>query len=151
MKLYQISAGTLAMRSSSGNSETTTKPPSKRAKGKMATAIQRAISVLPTPTTDSNTIIDTSLPLETYEALVLNGSDAFSKTELEQRLVALGAKIVQSPPQSPENERFMALAGKDCGIRVKNFKLLNNFDLLDAEVWLDACDKLRRLPPLNGK
>lgn len=149
-KLYQISAGTLAMRSSTRNSETTpAKPPSKRAKGKMATAIQRAISVL--PTTASTMEAFTSLPLDNYEVLVLNGSDAFSKAELEQRLVTLGAKIVQSPPQGSTTENFIAFAGKDCGIRVKNFKLLKNFDLIDAEIWLDACNKLHRLPPLNAK
>jgi BRCT domain type II-containing protein len=87
--------------------------------------------------------------LEGYEVLVLNGSDAFSKAELEQKISAFGARIVQSP--SDKQEEFIAVAGKDCGVRVKNFKALKTHDLLDADAWLQECQRLHSLPPPHSK
>lgn len=60
------------------------------------------------------------------------------KYELEQKLLILGGKLVQSPPTSFDSN-FIALAGKDCGIRVKNFKLLKSFDILNFQ-WILDCE-----------
>lgn len=72
-----------------------------------------------------------------YNILILNGSDRIDKHEFEQKAISLGAKIVQSSP--PEfDSKFLAVAGKDCGIRVKNLKMIGSIDILKGE-WLMEC------------
>lgn len=76
--------------------------------------------------------------LDGYEVMVLNGGDSLEKTDIEQKVANVGGKIVQSPPVNQSN--FLAIAGKDCGIRVKNFKALKSFDLIDVD-WFLECEK----------
>lgn len=86
--------------------------------------------------------------LDGYEVMVLNGSDSLDKTEIEQKVANVGGKIVQSPPENIE--KFLAIAGKDCGIRVKNFKALNSFDLIDFD-WFLECEKKSKFLDLKSK
>lgn len=69
----------------------------------------------------------------------MNGSDEVEKTEFEQKVLFLGGKIVQSPPSKPD-DRFFAVAGKDCGLRVKNLRAMQTFDIVDG-TWLLECEK----------
>ena len=74
------------------------------------------------------------------EVMILNGSDEFDKFELEQKVIGLGGKIVQSPPlKSDSSTQFIAIAGKDCGMRVKNLRALKTIDIIDAQ-WIFECE-----------
>lgn len=91
------------------------------------------------------------------EVMILNGSDEFDKLELEQKVIALGGKIVQSPPiiinsNSESSAQFIAIAGKDCGMRVKNLRSLSTIDIIDAQ-WIIECEKsnLKLLLPFKAK
>ena len=87
--------------------------------------------------------------LEGYEVMVLNGSDSLDKNEIEQKVASVGGKIVQSPPENTAN-KFIAIAGKDCGIRVKNFKALKTIDLISVD-WFLECEKKSKLSDLKSK
>lgn len=86
--------------------------------------------------------------LEGYEVMVLNGSDSLDKNEIEQKVASVGGKIVQSPPEN--TSKFIAIAGKDCGIRVKNFKALKTIDLISVD-WFLECEKKSKLSDLKSK
>lgn len=88
--------------------------------------------------------------LNGYEVMVLNGNDSLDKVEIEQKVASVGGKIVQSPPEE-NSTKFLAIAGKDCGIRVKNFKALKTIDLINFE-WFSNCEnesKFINLKPKN--
>ena len=76
------------------------------------------------------------------EVMILNGSDELDKFELEQKVIGLGGKIVQRPPlnSSDSSTQFIAIAGKDCGMRVKNLRALATIDIVDAQ-WIIECEK----------
>ena len=109
-------------------------------------AIERAISGLTQPiksqsqsSPEQEQDASPILPLLGYEIMIVNGSDQTDKSEFEQKAIQLGAKIVQSPPSGLSRERrFFAIAGKDCGIRVKNLKAMGTVDLVDCK-WLVEC------------
>lgn len=100
-------------------------------------------SLIETPTDTSN-----GRWLDGYEVMVLNGSDSLDKNEIEQKIASVGGKIVQSPPEDTTN--FLAIAGKDCGIRVKNFKALKSIDLIDFE-WFLECEAKSKLLDFKTK
>lgn len=79
----------------------------------------------------------TSAFLKGYEVLVLNGNDKLDKHQIEQKIISFGGKCVQSISQSPQ---FMAVAGADCGIRVKNLKITGSVDLIKLD-WLLESEK----------
>lgn len=99
--------------------------------------------------TPADTDVNSLNWLDGYEVMILNGSDSLDKTEVEQRIAKVGGRIVQSPPENFD-EKFLAIAGKDCGIRVKNFKALNSFDLIDFS-WFLECEKQSKLLDLKSK
>jgi NAD-dependent DNA ligase len=74
--------------------------------------------------------------LEGYEFLVLNGNDQLDKQQIEQKIISLGGKCVQSISQ---DAKFLAIAGADCGIRVKNLKVSGSVDLIKVD-WLLECE-----------
>ena len=102
-------------------------------------------SLVETPAETSN-----NCWLDGYEVMVLNGSDSLDKTEIEQKIASFGGKIVQSPPPENKTANFLAIAGKDCGIRVKNFKALKSIDLIDFE-WFLECEKRSKLLDFKTK
>lgn len=89
----------------------------------------------------------TAKPLAGYEILVLNGSDTLEKFDFEHKATVLGAKIVQSPP-SPVGAKFLAVAGKDCGVRVKNLRAGGTVDILKGE-WLLECETKGAVVPFK--
>lgn len=99
---------------------------------------------------------ESPVSLENVEIMILNGSEEFDKFELEQKVIGLGGKIVQSPPllvpRFSSSIRFVAIAGKDCGMRVKNLKALSTIDIIDAQ-WILDCENvdLKLLLPFRTK
>lgn len=79
--------------------------------------------------------------------MVLNASDILDKVQIEQKVIQAGGRVVQSPP-SEFSKSFLVICGKDCGIRVKNFKSLGKFDIINY-TWLIECEKQGRLLPLK--
>ncbi len=90
------------------------------------------------------------MPLDGVNFLVLNGNDEFDKYDFEQKIISLGGKIVQSPPETDSSGQFIAIAGKDCGIRVKNFRAMQRFDILDGQ-WILECEKKSSKIPFKTK
>lgn len=92
--------------------------------------------------------------LKGYEFMVVYGSDLVDKLEIEKRIIKAGGKIVQSPPKDDEeNEealQFLAISGKDCGIRINNLKKVDKYDIINLQ-WLDDCEAAHSLLPLESK
>lgn len=91
---------------------------------------------------------DNTGPLAGYEVLILNGSDFVEKFDFEHKAITLGAKIVQSPPLASNN--FLAVAGKDCGVRVKNLRAVGSVDILKGD-WLLECEVKRQKVPFKTR
>ncbi len=90
-----------------------------------------------------------------FEFMVVNGNDELDKLEIEKRLIKAGGLIRQSPPKvdepdtEEENRQFLAMAGKDCGIRLTNLKKHDKFDIVNIQ-WLidsESAASAQRLEP----
>lgn len=80
--------------------------------------------------------------------MVVNGSDEIDKLEIERRIIQAGGSVRQSPPRDDEEsgndesvngrKRFLAIAGKNCGIRLNNLKKHDKVDIVNLEWLLDS-------------
>jgi hypothetical protein len=95
--------------------------------------------------------------LAAYEFMVVNGSDQVDKLEIEKRVIKAGGLIRQSPPKDDVNtgaergeRKFLAIAGKECGIRLNNLKKHDKVDIVNLQ-WLIDCEQASRAPSLEPK
>lgn len=94
--------------------------------------------------------------LSAYKFMVVNGSDEVDKLEIEKRIIKAGGQIRQSPPKDDETDteeekkQFLAVAGKDCGVRLNNLKKHDKVDIVNLQ-WLIDSEKASRAQSLEPK
>lgn len=145
IKLNQVTQGTLAKRGAMKLDQSPLKPSAK--KGKWAEAIQEAqqrqAHLQAVPSQDSAFLAD-------YEILVMAGPEVPDKQDLEAKIVAAGAIVVQCPSTNLGERQFIIVCGRDGGgLRLRHLKNTNQFDIVSVQWALDCLAAKDALNPFQ--